>query len=141
MPNLLTLPIRKCDEHGCGHYGANRGSRTHEGVDLICPPGVEVSSGIYGDVTKLGYTYEDDLSFRYVQVTAAIHRKHYHFRFFYIEPALKVGDKVSPGASIGSVQSLQSRYPGITHHVHFEIHDVHGDPVDPTPTLIAMRQR
>lgn len=140
-PNLLTLPARKCDEYGCGHFGASRGSRTHEGVDLICPPGKEVASGVYGEVTKLGYTYEDDPRFRYVQVTASLNRKHCHFRFFYVEPALKVGDRVDPGKVIGKVQSLQDRYPGITDHCHFEIHDMHGNVINPTPVLIAMRQR
>lgn len=141
VPCLLSLPVRKFDEHGCGHYGANRGSRTHEGVDIICPRWKEVSCGIYGEVTKLGYTYADDPSFRYVQITAAINRKHYHFRFFYVSPVLKVGERVDPDSVIGTIQSLQDRYPGITDHCHFEIHDVNENPVDPTPVLIAMRQR
>ena len=136
IPSLLSLPVRKCDEHGCGHYGASRGSRIHEGVDLICPPGKEVASGVVGTVTKLGHTYSDDPSFRYVQVTA----NGYHFRFFYVAPLVSEGDTVGPDTVIGHMQTLRGRYPGITEHCHFEIHNQRGEPVDPTPVLIAMRR-
>ncbi|XP_028417475.1 leukocyte cell-derived chemotaxin-2-like isoform X1 [Dendronephthya gigantea] len=34
--------IRECDSQGCGDFGTPRGSRTHNGVDIICKPGSSV---------------------------------------------------------------------------------------------------
>ena len=143
VPNLLALPIRQCDDWGCGHYGASRGDRTHNGVDVICPPGREVCAGISGTVTKLGYPYSDDLSFRYVQVTVG---GSYDFRFFYVTPAVSLGEKIIPSTVIGRTQSLSTRYRAtdkgrgqITEHVHVELRDGQGDYMDPTPTLLAVQ--
>lgn len=131
--NLFDMHQRKCDAHGCGEFRASRGSRKHNGVDLECLPGTLVSSPVCGTVTKLGYPYSDDLSFRYVQVES----QGYEFRIFYVDPLVSVGDQVRKGDILGACQGLQGRYPGITNHVHLEIKDDHGDFVDPTPVLIG----
>jgi len=143
VPNLLSLPIRQCDDWGCGHYGASRGDRQHNGVDVICPGGKEVRCGLSGTVTKLGYPYSDDLSFRYVQVTVG---GNFDFRFFYVTPAVTLGEKVVSSTVIGRAQSLTTRYRAtekgrgpITEHVHVEIIDGAGNYLDPTPTLLAVQ--
>lgn len=138
--HLFAMNYRKCDGYGCGHFGASRGTRKHMGVDMDCPPGTEVGSPVRGQVTKLGYTYEDDLSFRYVQVVA----EGYQFRMFYVEPDVAVGDYVELGETIGRSQALHKRFPmtkagPMTDHVHFEILDKGGKHVDPTPVIAALR--
>lgn len=128
------MSMRKCDGHGCGHFGASRGSRKHNGVDLVCIPGTPVGSPVAGRVTKLGYAYTDDLSFRYVQISSG----GYDFRLFYVEPMVEEGAEVIVGSLVGRAQRLGSRYQGITEHVHFEVK--HGDDyVDPTPILLCLR--
>lgn len=112
------IPMRKCDSEGCGHFGASRGSRTHKGIDYACYPETEIFPVVRGIVTKLGYPYADDLSFRYIQVTDEEERD---WRYFYVEPDVEVGDFVSPSNTIGTVQDLTSRYPDITNHVHLEV--------------------
>jgi len=66
---LAHLPIRGGDRHGAGHWHASRGSRLHRGVDLACYPDTGIASPVDGIVTKIGYPYGDDLTYRYVQVT------------------------------------------------------------------------
>jgi len=133
--HISNMSERKCDGHGCGHFGAPRGSRKHAGVDLACSPGAQVCSPIAGKVTKVGYPYGDDLSFRYVEVSTG----GYRFRVFYVEPSVAVGDEVSSSTVIGRSQRLGRRYQGITEHVHFEIKNSEGEFVDPTPVMIALQ--
>lgn len=130
---LHKLKPRKCDPHGCGQYGASRGARVHRGIDLECIAGTLVSSPVDGVVTKLGYPYGDDLSFRYVEVEAG----GYSFRMFYVDPLVREWQPVRRGDILGACQSLMNRYPGITDHLHFEIKDDSGNYVDPTPLLIG----
>jgi murein DD-endopeptidase MepM/ murein hydrolase activator NlpD len=131
---LNEMPFRKCDDHGCGHWHAGRGSRLHNGVDLECVPGTTVDSPISGVITKLGIVYADDLHWRYVQISAG----KYNFRLFYVDPTVSKGDVVVSGQPVGTHQALGGRYPGITEHVHFEIKDAKGEYIDPTPTLLVM---
>lgn len=124
---------RGCDQDGCGHFDAPRGTRRHNGYDLLCDPGETICSPIHGTVTKVGYPYADDLSFRYVQVSAG----EYDFRLFYVEPSVAVGQTVTPDTVIGTGQNLGERYDGIANHIHFEIKRG-ADYIDPTPVLIAL---
>lgn len=124
---LLVAPIRELDTFGSGAYGAPRGERKHKGIDFACYPGSLVMSFGSGIVTKLGYPYGDDLFFRYVEVTDTCERR---LRYFYLNPFVSPGDKVTQETILGSAQSLQNRYKGITDHIHFEIMcgDAHLDP-------------
>ena len=111
------LPKRISDKWGQGHYGAPRGNHTHHGIDYICLVGQEIISPVNGKVTKLGYPYGDDLSFRYVQISSS----GYNHRIFYISPLVEVGDLVAVNQPIGTSQDLGKRYPEITQHIHYEI--------------------
>ena len=110
------LPIRGTDAQGSGHFGAPRGGRTHKGIDLECYPGTEIRSTVHGTVTKLGWPYKNDLTFRYVQVTDIGGLDH---RYFYIKPSVLVGDVVTPDTMLGTSQELP--YNDITQHVHYEV--------------------
>lgn len=133
--HLHEMPERKCDGHGCGHYGASRGTRKHNGIDLSCKPLTGVNSPVAGTVTKIGYPYSDDLSYRYVEIS----NQGYAFRVFYIDPMVEKGQTVSKNSIIGEAQDLRDRYKGITNHVHFEIKNADGEFIDPTPVMLAQR--
>jgi len=121
--------MRRPDPHGAGHFGASRGSRTHNGIDYACWPGSAVLSVECGTVTKLGYPYGDDLGFRYVEVTDD---EGCRARYFYVEPAVEQGHEIHTGDILGYSQKLGDRYPGITEHVHVElIHPEYGF-IDPS---------
>ena len=122
-------PDRKGDCFGYGHYGASRGeNRTHNGKDYACWPRSKIFSPIIGEVSKLGYPYGDDMSFRYVQIT---NKAGFQVRIFYVDPLVKVGELVNGDTIIGSSQKLGERYPCITEHVHLEVKDLQGKFIDP----------
>ena len=115
-------PIRGTDKHGSGAFGASRGSRTHNGVDLACYKDSIIGSPCEGVVTKRGFPYSQDDQrkhhLRYVEITDKYDRKH---RVFYAFPSVEAGDLVFVGMDIGVSQGLADIYPGITDHIHYEI--------------------
>lgn len=111
------LPVRTQDPWGDGAYQARRGTRKHNGIDYCCPPKSMVLAQKGGTITKLGYAYKDDVSFRYVEIKDHLDE---YARYFYVEPSLQVNDRVMMGGIIGHSQKLGDRYKGITEHVHFE---------------------
>lgn len=123
------MKIRYRDRWGAGHFGASRGDRLHMGVDVICAAGDTVFSVSGGEVTKLGYCYSDDLSFRYVQMTDSEGAR---WRYFYVNPSCGVGDRIEAYSELGSSQCLTERYPGITQHYHLEIIKADGEYINPT---------
>ena len=134
---ILRPPVRGSDSKGAGYYGAPRGNRKHAGVDFACYPGSKVICQSTGSVTKLGYPYSDDLSFRYVQITTVDGIVE---RYFYVKPCVEVGDVITPGRVLGTTQKLGSRYLGITEHFHFEV-KVDGEHIDPTDYIATLDAR
>lgn len=127
----LIPPKRRPDNFGSGHFNAPRGDHFHNGEDLAAWVGSIVLSNIAGRVTKIGYPYGDDLSFRYVQVTSG---SGLDYRFFYVNPSVKVGDNIKVDDELGTVQDLNKRYDGITPHIHFEVKKS-GEYLDPNDYL------
>lgn len=82
-----------------------------------------------GVVSKIGYAYADDLSWRYVEITDSAGA---WWRYFYVAPILSVGDPVTAGVIIGQCQDIAARYAGITPHFHLEVINAHGEYVNPT---------
>lgn len=116
------------DRWGAGHFGASRGDRKHEGVDYALPVGATVLALTAGRVTRTGYAYSDDMSYRYVEVAD---RHQHRLRYFYVAPSVKIADHVLAGDPLGRVQDLGRRYPDITPHVHFEVFEPGGNRIDP----------
>ena len=127
---MLTImtPQREQDKHGEGAWGAPRGSRIHRGIDYAAVPESILLSPVAGFVTKLGFPYGDDLTYRYVEVTDRGGLRH---RFFYVEPLVQLGDRIKKEYQLGIVQRLGRRYPGITEHIHYEIKDRDNNYIEP----------
>lgn len=126
----INPPPRISDKWGKGHYGAPRGDRTHKGIDLLCYPGSGIHSSCAGMVTKLGYPYANDLSYRYIQISFVQDGKQYDVRYFYVKPTVVVGNHIDAGDFIGYSQDLDKRYPGIGNHIHVEC-KVDGSYIEP----------
>ena len=128
------LKMRERDAFGSGEFGASRagGSRTHMGVDYAAHEGDIIFPVKDGKVSKIGYPYSDDLSFRYVQITDLSNNK---WRYFYIFPDVQMGEVIDIITPLGMLQTLQERYPGITDHVHLEVIANSGVKVDPASLL------
>jgi murein DD-endopeptidase MepM/ murein hydrolase activator NlpD len=135
------IKLRGTDCFGSGAYGASRGSRKHNGIDITENDGFLIVANASviayeaGEVTKLGYPYNpnDDKkgNYRYVEITS----NGYRLRYFYIGLLVEVGDDIERGQTIGWSQDLECVYPGITQHVHFEIKDPDGKFIDPVAYL------
>jgi len=117
---------RGSDCWGSGNFGASRGSRTHNGKDVLVPAGSNFFSVSSGDVTKFGYCYRGE-GYRYVEITD---REGNRVRHFYIKPniSLMIGDRIGMGALIGTSQDLACKYQAdechsedMPNHVHIEV--------------------
>ncbi len=129
------LPVRGFDSHGSGAYMAPRGDHFHRGVDLACYKGTKIKAECAGRVTKIGYPYSQGIpdpawsdnriakflrkkALRYVQVTDYMGVE---YRYFYINPLVKLDDTVNYGDILGESQGLIDIYPGIIDHIHYEM--------------------
>ena len=136
-PILEAAKIRN-DAAGLGGFGASRdgGSRRHKGLDLISNPKGVVASPVSGEITKLGYPYNGDFKYRYVQIRDNRGNEH---RLFYVDPegVLEVGSTVEKGSPIGIAQDVSEKFPGrgMKPHVHYEIKDSRGAFIDPSASL------
>ena len=124
--------LRGVDKWGSGAFGAARdgGRRRHSGTDFLATEGQQILAVATGYVTKLGYPYADNLAYRYVEITTT---SNYAIRHFYVCPGMdiSIGVWVAGGSVIGTYQSLATRYPSITEHVHIEIRKS-GQLINPT---------
>lgn len=135
------LYIRPQDSQGAGYYGAPRGHRTHNGVDICCESLEEVKSLTLGKVTKIGFPYDPKHPvkghLRYVEVEMDGNK----FRYFYIYPWVKKGDKVSPSTVLGTSQDLTKIYKGITQHYHLECKDVNDEYYNPCDKFPFIKEK
>jgi len=108
------------DRQGNGDFGAPRSPRVHRGVDFEFRVGEPVEAPVSGLVVNIGYCYDDDLSFRYVEILA--HNRKFIAKLLYVEPSTEVGQFVNEGDEIGTAQDIAGRYGhGMINHVHVEV--------------------
>jgi len=135
IKQVIDCKLRGTDEAGSGEFGASRdgGKRTHKGLDIACVPHLPVIGGVAGRISKLGYPYGDDLTWRYVEIT----NKNLRHRFFYVEPAdwIKVDKWVRDRDIIGMAQDISDRYSASTPHIHYEVMDEDDNYIDPNEYL------
>ena len=123
--------VRRVDKWGSGRYGASRGVRLHAGADFIAMPGQGVMAPIAGHIEREARPYPNEV-FSGVLMRAAW----VEIKMFYFEPYRDmIGTDVSQGEVIGIAQDLQTKYPGITPHIHLEI-----ESIDPEILLQAVRK-
>jgi murein DD-endopeptidase MepM/ murein hydrolase activator NlpD len=139
---LLTIPPKRIsDKWGYGHYLAPRGDHKHKGQDFACYPNSEIKAIKYGQVTKIGFPYDDDEDqdgrpdFTYVEIEDPMQNR---AQYYYVEPSVKVGDMIQSGQTIGYTQALGGKYNEITEHLHLQVKDKHGVYFDPNTYLIPM---
>jgi len=144
---ILDRILERNDSQGQGAYGARRPGYRHHGIDFAAPAGASVYAPIDGTVEGIGWPYKEDVGkpdrLRLVHIAGP---DGHGFKLMYVEPAvgLQVGDQVSRGSVVGTVQSwqgVQDRARGkstpegqrVTDHVHMEASDDRGVRTDPTP--------
>lgn len=120
--------FRKCDPFGCGHFGATRGNRKHNGVDVLFAEGEAVKSPIRGVVTRYAYPYASDPSYKGIE----IQNEKYTVKMFYLISTVAVGTKINASDIIGKAQNIAQKYgKGMNNHVHLEVRDNKGNLLNP----------
>ena len=126
---LIKPQLRIYDDFGGGAYGEPRGNHKHRGNDWVCMPGSYITNIKGGVVSRLGYCYSENLTFRYVEVKSAWVTSHdeadVYCRYLYVEPTVKVGDWIARGDTIGHAQDVASYHmegtdKSMLPHIHVE---------------------
>jgi hypothetical protein len=114
------------DDWGKGHFGARRGSKYHDGLDLIVTPGQPIFSMIDGLVEKYEQCYSKDPRWRGIQIANAMLR----VELWYMEAqnTVAVDEYVNAGQMIGVAQDISEKYPPtnkipheMTPHIHVRV--------------------
>jgi hypothetical protein len=118
------------DRHGSGQYAAPRdkGTRTHEGIDIISTAGENVFAPFEGTIIRESVPYENDPSYRGILMAGSGKWSGYRMKIFYVEGIF--AGKVRAGGIIGKAQDLKLKYPSITNHIHVEV-TKKGKQIDP----------
>jgi murein DD-endopeptidase MepM/ murein hydrolase activator NlpD len=120
--------VRGCDPFGCGSFGASRGSRKHNGIDVVTVPNQLIKSPINGEITRFPFPYGTDLSYTGIEII----NSEYKIKIFYVTPLVAIGKKVSAGEVIAKSQNISAKYSNeMVNHVHLEVYK-NGVLIDPT---------
>ncbi len=140
MDNQITNPvqngrIRNQDSWGSGAFGAPRGSRKHNGLDISATHGEKIYSPINGKVIRKSFPYATDLKYTGVVIEGQGVHLGISIKIFYMNPLPSIiGTHIQAGEYIGAAQNLTTKYPKITNHIHLEVKK-NGSVLDPR-TLI-----
>ncbi|KAL9989098.1 hypothetical protein ACROYT_G003607 [Oculina patagonica] len=142
-----TNEIRGCDNHGCGHYGADRPGRKHRGIDIVCAVGSHVYAPFPAEVERRSVPYscdkhphdcnQDYNSGVLLEGTGAW--EDYEVMMWYFSKDVSDGQYLSAGSFMGTMydRAAGASPPGMTNHVHVQLYKKNTwdtwERVDPTP--------
>ncbi len=112
-------------------FGAPRGNRTHEGVDIFAPQGTYVVAGIGGIIMNVG---QNRLGGNTVYILGAGGRGYYYAHLEKHDSLLNRGQVITPNTILGTV-GTSGNAEGTPPHLHFGIYDSGRVAVDPLPLL------
>jgi hypothetical protein len=113
------------DLWGDGAFGSRRGSKFHDGIDILVQPGDPIFSMIDGVIEKVDYPYASDLSWTGIQIGNDKVRT----EIWYMTPNIPSGNLfVREGDLIGTAQDISHKYPPtekipgpMTPHIHVRV--------------------
>lgn len=129
------------DTRGDGHFGASRGRRVHNGLDIITTPNSAVYCPIEGIMKRMAYPYGTGR--RNIEWTGCVIDgvgiyRGYEVKIFYMQPFL-MGEFVYPNEIIGKAQAISKKYsPAMIDHLHVEVR-YKGQLVDPASLFNLVR--
>lgn len=131
-PASLPMPVQGVSAARVADtFGAPRGTdRSHDGVDIFADRGTPVVSTTQGVVVAVR---DSGLGGRQVWVLGPARQRHYYAHLDDWAPALKQGDRVYPGAVLGTVGTTGNAR-GTPPHLHYGIYGSEGA-YDPLPLL------
>lgn len=132
---LKDTPLRGLDPTGHGHYGAKRGSRLHNGLDLKYAPFVDFPAPFDCKIIRTGYPYANDRRYLLAEIQGVGQYDHLKAKVMYMVPKKPINELLRRGQSMGTVQDLSKKYGSkMINHVHFELYD-NGTRVNPEQYL------
>jgi murein DD-endopeptidase MepM/ murein hydrolase activator NlpD len=138
-PAQLVLPVEGLRSTGLRStwHAPRSGGRRHQGADLFAPRGTPVLSATRGMVWKVG---TDRLGGRVVTVLGEGPAFYYYAHLDAWTEGLEVGDRVEPGAQLGTVGNTgnAARTPP---HLHFGIYRISWRGVAAVDPIPLLRQR
>lgn len=119
------LGIRGWDAFGSGAFGASRGTRKHQGLDLIIQKGDQVISPINGVFNRWALPYASDPKYKGFEILGTGEHAGYALKVFYATPlpSMKKGTTLQAGRTpVATAQDLREKYGSkMTPHIHVEI--------------------
>lgn len=132
IPSIQVFPVQgRCSFSNT--WQEARGTRLHEGVDIIAPKGNLIYAVVDGTITKV---YNNaSLTGNGVRLTQADGTYFFYAHLDTIAPNITVGTTVKAGQILGTNGATGNT---TTPHLHFEVHPRGGAPIDPTPIVAAV---
>lgn len=145
VPNFYPIiqPSQKMrnDSKGDGHFGASRGRRTHNGLDLIVVPGSAVYCPIEGYMKRVAFPYgagKRNKKWLGCAIEGMGLYRGYEVKIFYMDPFL-MGEDVYPNDIIGKAQAISKKYSSqMIDHLHVEVR-YKGQLIDPASLFNLIR--
>jgi hypothetical protein len=123
-PREMFNPSRGVDAWGSGEFGASRdgGTRPHLGVDYVVSEGDTIYAPFDMEIYDTSQPYRNNTFFTGIKYDTKVNGVDFNGRMWYFIPYPDIiGSVVTKGQPIGVAQSLQSKYPGITDHIHLQL--------------------
>ena len=132
IPTIKVFPVQgRCSFTNTWQQA--RGSRSHEGVDIIAPKGNLIYAVVDGTITKV---YNNaSLTGNGVRLTTADGTYFFYAHLDTIAPNIVPGTVVKAGQILGTNGATGNT---ATPHLHFEVHPFGGAAIDPTPVVAAV---
>ena len=132
IPTIQVFPVQgRCSFTNT--WQQSRGTRLHEGVDIIAPIGNLIYAVVDGTITRV---YNNaSLTGNGVRLTQADGTYFFYAHLDTIAPNIAVGETVKAGQILGTNGATGNTS---TPHLHFEVHPRGGAPIDPTPIVAAV---
>lgn len=132
IPSIQVFPVQgRCSFSNT--WQQSRGTRLHEGVDIIAPTGNLIYAVVDGTITRV-YS-NSSLTGNGVRLTQADGTYFFYAHLDTIAPNIAVGTTVKAGQILGTNGATGNTG---TAHLHFEVHPRGGAPIDPTPIVAAV---
>ena len=132
IPQIAVFPVQgRCSYTNT--WQEARGSRPHEGVDIVAPKSNLIYAVVDGTITK---RYDNaSITGNGLRLTMGDGTYFFYAHLDTIAPNIGVGTAVKAGQVLGTTGATGNTS---TPHLHFEVHPRGGAPVDPTPVVAAV---
>jgi murein DD-endopeptidase MepM/ murein hydrolase activator NlpD len=132
IPSIQVFPVQgRCSFSNT--WQEARGTRLHEGVDIVAPKGNLIYAVVDGTITRV-YN-NSSLTGNGVRLTQADGTYFFYAHLDTIASNITVGTTVKAGQILGTNGATGNT---TTPHLHFEVHPRGGAPIDPTPVVAAV---